>query len=108
LKKLIRGWSHPIVGADGNTYVVDFALPEFKVVFECDGDRYHNPTCIRPREYSKHLWRQNALIEAGWQIYRFSYDMVMNTPDQTSDSLRRVFRRLAEKKGRRRESGEDG
>lgn len=49
-------------------YVVDFCLPLFRIVIECDGDYWHSR--IEIREHDAH--RDHLLVRAGWMVLRFS------------------------------------
>lgn len=49
-------------------YTIDFAIPEYHIAIECDGDYWHSqPSCIaRDRRKDKYL------MNLGWQVLRFS------------------------------------
>lgn len=51
----------------GDKFRLDFLLPEFNIVIECDGDYWHNLPEVKTRDKSK-----NAYIRAcGYSLYRF-------------------------------------
>ncbi|MGM0836033.1 MAG: endonuclease domain-containing protein [Bacillota bacterium] len=51
----------------GNKFALDFFLPEFNIVIECDGDYWHRLPDVAKRDKSK-----NAYIKAcGLSLYRF-------------------------------------
>jgi very-short-patch-repair endonuclease len=60
-------YQHPIV-VEGRRYVVDFAVPDVRLVVEVDGLEVHGT-----REAIDHdLARQNALVLAGWHVLRYT------------------------------------
>jgi len=51
----------------GDKFRLDFFLPEYNIVIECDGDYWHNLPDVKKRDKSK-----NAYIKAcGYSLYRF-------------------------------------
>jgi very-short-patch-repair endonuclease len=51
----------------GNKFALDFFLPEYGIVIECDGDYWHRLPDVAKRDKSK-----NAYIKAcGYSLYRF-------------------------------------
>lgn len=51
----------------GDKFSLDFLLPEYNIVIECDGDYWHNIPEVKTRDKSK-----NAYIKAcGYSLYRF-------------------------------------
>lgn len=49
---------------------VDFAYPDASIAIEADGYRFHSS----PRDWSRDRVRQNALIRAGWTVYRVTWE----------------------------------
>ncbi len=76
-----------MVEAGTNRYYIDFAYPEFMVAIECDGLLGHGS----PAAQAYDLERQNAIIEAGWNIRRFPYSAVRLDPAQTLETIRRAM-----------------
>lgn len=51
----------------GNKFALDFFIPEYNIVIECDGNYWHNLPDVARRDKSK-----NAYIKAcGYSLYRF-------------------------------------
>jgi hypothetical protein len=59
------------------TYRVDFAWPEFKLVVEIDGREFH----VGEGPFQTDRTRQNALLQAGWLVLRFTVADVRLRPD---------------------------
>lgn len=58
----------------GDKFRLDFLLPEYGIVIECDGDYWHNLPEVKTRDKSK-----NAYIKAcGYSLYRF-WESEINT-----------------------------
>lgn len=58
----------------GNKFALDFFLPEYGIVIECDGDYWHRLPNVARRDKSK-----NAYIKAcGYSLYRF-WESEINT-----------------------------
>lgn len=51
---------------------VDFAIPEWRLVIECDGRRWHS----REQDFERDRARDNAAVAAGWRVLRFTYSML--------------------------------
>jgi len=66
---------------------VDFAWPDRRLVVECDGFAYH---ADRAR-YRQDRRRGNALVLAGWQVLRFSWEDVVGLPDYVVATVRGVL-----------------
>jgi len=47
--------------------IVDFYLPEYRIVIECDGDYWHNLPGTREKDEMK----DKVLIFNGFNVYRF-------------------------------------
>ncbi len=58
------------------TLRADFAYPDTNVVIELDGQRWHSDADVFQRDRR----RQNALVVAGWEVLRFTWDDVVRTP----------------------------
>lgn len=64
---------------------VDFAYPEARLVVEVDGWSVHStPTALQ-----RDLARQNALIQAGWTVLRFTWTDVVRRPEAVAAAIRR-------------------
>ena len=65
---------------------VDFALPEFRIVIEVDGRRWHE----RRRDMIRDRDRDNAAASAGWLTLRFMWEHVVEDPDGVARTIRSV------------------
>jgi Protein of unknown function (DUF559) len=66
---------------------VDFAWPEAKVVVEIDGRRWH----IDSDAFQLDRTRQNALVQAGWRVLRFTVEDIRLRPDYVVAEVRRAL-----------------
>lgn len=57
----------------GSRYLVDFYLPQFNIVVECDGDYWHTI----PKVFEKDLRKDAYLISQGYEVVRF-YETQIN------------------------------
>lgn len=95
LLRLVREYGLPepecqfSIGADGATFIVDFAWPRHLVVVETDGRRGHAATADRTADNR----RDDALTNAGWRVIRFTYDQVKHDPMGCMVRLRRALDR---------------
>jgi very-short-patch-repair endonuclease len=79
---------HPIPLRDGTTAVVDLAWPAARLAVEWDGFEVHSGR----RAFSADLQRQNALLDVGYQLRRFTGDAVRRHPDQVATIVARALR----------------
>ena len=81
-----------VVGADGNTYRVDFCWPELRIIGEADGLEKYGST---PEEFrkakAKELARQRALEAAGWTVIRWTWDQFAANPAAVMRTLREAI-----------------
>lgn len=66
---------------------VDFAYPDLRLALEVDGFGSHSS----PRALQSDLDRQNALVELGWTVLRFTWLDVVRRPDAVAARIRRVL-----------------
>ncbi len=71
-------------GADRWIGRVDFAWPEQRLVVETDGFAFHADR----RSYRADRRRGNALVLAGWGVLRFSWEDVVEHPDEVVVAVR--------------------
>ena len=74
-----------VVHGDQHFYL-DFAFPEHRVALECDGAGHASP-----HAHAYDLARQNAIIEQGWNLRRFTWSEVRLHPTRTVDTIRRAL-----------------
>ncbi|MFC7956565.1 type IV toxin-antitoxin system AbiEi family antitoxin domain-containing protein [Rhodococcoides kroppenstedtii] len=82
----LRGWA-TAVGACG--YVLDVAFPRHRVAIEIDGWAYHRT----PQRAAHDAVRQNALVNDGWTVLRFTYHRLVAEPDRVIAEVRRALDR---------------
>lgn len=63
---------------------VDFSFPATNIVVETLGYRYHRTNTQITRDAE----RMNALTQAGWAVYQFTYEQVMNEAAAVINTLR--------------------
>jgi very-short-patch-repair endonuclease len=68
-------------------YYLDFAFPGYKVAIECDGLLGHASASAQAYDLS----RQNDIIEAGWDLRRFTWSDVNNHPEDVIQRVRRAL-----------------
>jgi very-short-patch-repair endonuclease len=68
---------------------VDFFWPEFQLVVETDGLRYHRT----PAQQTKDRMRDQALVAAGFTVLRFAHAQVRYHPEHVVMTLRAVLDR---------------
>jgi very-short-patch-repair endonuclease len=65
---------------------VDFLWPEFRLIVETDGLRYHRT----PSQQGKDRVRDQALVVAGFTVLRFTHAQVTFEPERVIETLRAV------------------
>lgn len=87
------GYPPPIaqfeINVDQRRYFVDFAWPNRKLVVECDSMLAHST----PEQLQSDLDRQNALVNIGWLVLRFTYWDVIENPHKVTQRLAPHFPR---------------
>lgn len=73
----LTGWTtnHPVV-VSGFRYYLDIAFPGVKLAVEIDGRLHHGADA-----FEKDRWRQNDLVLDGWRVLRFTWSMLVETPE---------------------------
>jgi very-short-patch-repair endonuclease len=89
--RLVRkaGLPIPQTGARLNGFVVDFYWPQFGLVVEADGLRYHRT----PAQQARDRERDQAHTAAGLTQLRFTHAQVAREPVRVGQTLRAVIRR---------------
>ncbi len=77
----ISGWRLGYVAAGA---VLDLAFPEARVAVEVDGWAWH----AGADRFRADRRRQNAVVLAGWTVLRFTWDDLMNRPDNVLTQIR--------------------
>lgn len=81
---------HP-VDIGSTTVFIDLAWPELRIGIECDGRFDHGSNIQLPWDDD----RQNELQLRGWFILRFTWETLVNRPEQIIDQLRRAYEHRA-------------
>lgn len=93
----ITGWTanHRFT-VSGRGYFIDIAFPALGLAVEIDGRLHEEDRSI----FETDRYRQNNLVSAGWTVLRFTYAMLVNSPDYViatiaheQAKLRRAVRR---------------
>ena len=86
----LTGWrsNHPVVIA-GRLYHVDIAFPGARLAIEIDGRLHERDLEL----FESDRWRQNALVQAGWRVLRFTWSMLVNHPDVVVAEVRAALRK---------------
>lgn len=64
--------------SDGSIAYPDFAWPDRFRIVEADGFDTHGT----PEQFQRDLWRQNQLMELGWEIRRFTAKDIRDNPSE--------------------------
>ena len=85
----IRGWrvNRPMELAT-STVVPDFTFVAERLLIEVDGWAWHSS----PDRFRRDRQRQNALVEAGWTVLRFTWFDLTDRMDDVLDQIRRMLR----------------
>lgn len=68
----------------GRVQRVDFAWPQHRLVVECDGRRWHDPSDARDADRR----RDNTCAILGWTVLRFTWAEVVHQPDAVIAAVR--------------------
>ncbi len=80
---------YPIVDIYGRHRTIDFAVnvPDGKIAFEIDGNRWHQPNQISTDKYHDDLLKQNSMVFEGWKVYRWTSEQLDRSPERVKDEL---------------------
>lgn len=93
----------PQYSIDGK-FVCDFALPEFKIIIECDGDYWHaNPeiydttklTKTQSRKVETDKYKDKYLQEKGWTVLRFFESKIKRSASECIDKVQEEIKKVA-------------
>ncbi|BBG00696.1 MULTISPECIES: DUF559 domain-containing protein [Pseudonocardia] len=68
-------------------WFVDVAFPRKRLAVEVDGWAFHSD----PERFRTDRRKQNALVEAGWTVLRFTWHDIRDRPEQTVARIRRAL-----------------
>lgn len=77
----LSGWE---LGYPCQGYVLDVAFPDQRVAIEVDGWAWH----VTSERFVRDRQRQNALINAGWRVLRFTWHDLTACPDAVVHDIR--------------------
>lgn len=63
-------------------YIIDFAIPDKKIVIECDGEAWHKLGNSRDRK------RDAVLRKLGWKILRFRGQEILNNINNCIEKIK--------------------
>jgi Protein of unknown function (DUF559) len=69
--------------------LLDFAWPAQRVLVEIDGREWH----VAPGPFQHDRTRQNALVQAGWLVLRFTVEDIRRRPEYVVNEIRRALAR---------------
>lgn len=78
--------NHPIL-VEGETFVVDFAWPEARLIVETDGDAFHST----PQKRASDKRRDRRLRAIGWSVIRVAWDHLQAGRAELAADLQAVF-----------------
>jgi very-short-patch-repair endonuclease len=81
---IVRPSSQVTIVHGGRTMVVDFCWKDLRLVVECDGRRFHDPSDMR----TKDRWRDHALESSSWRVLRFTWADIVHNPDYVVATVR--------------------
>jgi len=70
----IPGW---VLNHAWEGYVIDVAFPRQRIAIEVDGWAWH----MTPERFVRDRQRQNAVVNGGWHVLRFSWHDLTQRPD---------------------------
>ena len=65
--------------------VLDVAVPHVKLAIEVDGMAYH----VDPDRFQRDRTRQNAVVNLGWTVLRFTWSDLVDRPNYVATAIRR-------------------
>ena len=74
--------------------VVDFFLPDYDIIIECDGDYWHN----RPKEKQRDVDKDLVWMFNGYKIFRFWEHEINESPKKCINKVLRYIRKIEKEK----------
>ena len=81
----ITGW---VLGHAWEGYVIDVAFPRQRIAIEVDGWAWHRT----PERFVRDGQRQNAVVNGGWHVLRFSWHDLTHRPEAVLTEIRDALR----------------
>ena len=71
---------YPFIDSEGKSRRIDFAVikDDKKLALEVNGELYHAEGIIPNKIFDDNLFRQNEILNAGYQLLRFSYNQLQS------------------------------
>ncbi len=86
---------YPFIDSEGRLRRIDFALikDNTRIALEVNGETYHAEGIIPNEMFDDNLQRQNEILNAGWNLQRFSYNQLQEAKwrKRVMDSLHKVI-----------------
>jgi len=86
---------YPFIDSEGKLRRIDFALIKDgkKIALEVNGETYHAEGIIPNEMFDDNLQRQNEILNAGWNLQRFSFNQLQAEKwrKRVMDSLHKVL-----------------
>ncbi len=86
---------YPFIDSEGKLRRIDFALikENVKIALEVNGETYHAEGVIPDEMFDDNLQRQNEILNAGWNLQRFSFNQLQEAKwrKRVMDSLHKVI-----------------
>lgn len=87
----IVGWSPNVrVTVNGRAYVLDIAFRDFRLALEVDGYAFHSDL----KSFREDRRRQNALMNAGWLVLRYTWQDITAYPKRTVTEIKDAIETL--------------
>ncbi|MEU4206799.1 DUF559 domain-containing protein [Rothia terrae] len=77
---------------DGSRYRCDFVLWEYRAIVEFDGRLQLTDFGASDHVLERERYREKALQNAGWVVFRVDWDMVTRRPNDFKRQLTRLLR----------------
>ncbi len=86
---------YPFIDSEGRLRRIDFAVikDDVKIALEVNGETYHAEGIIPNEMFDDNLQRQNEILNAGWNLQRFSFHQLQDPSwrKKVMDCLHKVF-----------------
>ena len=84
---------YPFKESSGKQRYIDFAIitPQSKIAIELDDIGTHGEGRITQDKFSDHMYRQNEILLAGWQLLRFTNQQFHLESQECMDQIKRAI-----------------
>ena len=86
-----------------NRFVCDFAIPNLKIIIECDGDYWHanpkiyiksNLTNIQKEKIQRDKFKDKYLLKKGWNVLRFFESEIKGNIKKCGDKIEEQIKKI--------------